>query len=165
MNNTKIFNTIIKKLKELYNNGEELSETEKKEELSEDKTKAIKILVAEDNIINQKLITKTLKQFGLEISIANDGLEALKMRKDNDYNLIFMDINMPNMTGVEATQEIIKWEQEYHKKHVPIIALTANAIKGDRERFMQEGMDEYTTKPLKKEEIISILNNFLGLTF
>jgi CheY-like chemotaxis protein len=72
---------------------------------------------------------------------------------------------MPIMTGLEATKAIIEWENKTNKQHVPIVALTANAIKGDRERFMQEGMDEYTTKPIKKEEIIQILNQFLDKEF
>lgn len=120
------------------------------------------VLVAEDNIINQKLIKRTLEDLGLSVSIANNGLEAFQKRKDGNFDIIFMDIQMPFLDGVEATQEILEWEMDYKKPHIPIIALTANALKGDRERFLSAGLDEYTTKPLVRNEIISILNIFLA---
>ena len=120
------------------------------------------VLVAEDNIINQKLIKRTLEDLGLTISIANNGLEAFQKRKDGNFDLIFMDIQMPFLDGVEATAEILEYEEDYNQPHVPILALTANALKGDRERFLAAGLDEYTTKPLVRSEIISLLNHFLG---
>lgn len=73
-----------------------------------------------------------------------------------------MDIQMPVLDGVEATQEILDFEEDFKQEHTPIIALTANALKGDRERFLEAGMDEYTTKPLVRSEIISLLNHFLS---
>ena len=121
-----------------------------------------KVLVAEDNIINQKLIKRTLEDLGLSVDIASNGLEAFQKRKDNNYDLIFMDIQMPFLDGIEATQEILEYEEVYNQPHVPIIALTANALKGDRERFLKAGLDEYTTKPLVREEIITLLNHFLA---
>ena len=123
---------------------------------------AASALVAEDNIINQKLIRRTLEDLGLEITIANNGLEAFEKRKNGSYDIIFMDIQMPVLDGIEATQEILDFEEDYNQHHTPIIALTANALKGDRERFLAAGMDEYTTKPLVRSEIISLLNNFLA---
>lgn len=119
-------------------------------------------LVAEDNVINQKLIRRTLEDLGLEITIANNGLEAFEKRKNGNFDIIFMDIQMPVLDGIEATQEILDFEEDYAQTHIPIIALTANALKGDRERFMSAGMDEYTTKPLVRSEIITLLNNFLS---
>ncbi|MDD5051901.1 MAG: ATP-binding protein [Sulfuricurvum sp.] len=119
-------------------------------------------LVAEDNVINQKLIRRTLEDLGLEITIANNGLEAFEKRKNGNYDIIFMDIQMPVLDGIEATQEILDFEEDYGQHHTPIIALTANALKGDRERFLAAGMDEYTTKPLVRSELISLLNNFLS---
>lgn len=119
-------------------------------------------MVAEDNIINQKLIRRTLEDLGLEITIANNGLEAFEKRKNGTFDIIFMDIQMPVLDGIEATQEILDFEEDYGQPHIPIIALTANALKGDRERFLAAGMDEYTTKPLVRSEIISLLNNFLA---
>jgi len=123
---------------------------------------AANVLVAEDNVINQKLIRRTLEDLGLTITVANNGLEAFEKRKNGEFDLIFMDIQMPVLDGMEATQEILDFEEDYDQHHVPIIALTANALKGDRERFMAVGMDEYTTKPLVRSDIISLLNNFLS---
>ena len=120
------------------------------------------VLVAEDNIINQKLIQRTLEDLGLTITIASNGLEAFQKRKDGNFDLVFMDIQMPFLDGMEATTEILEYEEEYNQKHIPILALTANALKGDRERFMKAGLDEYTTKPLVRTEIISLLNSFLA---
>ncbi|MDQ1244202.1 MAG: hypothetical protein QG565_542, partial [Campylobacterota bacterium] len=120
------------------------------------------VLVAEDNIINQKLIQRTLEDLGLTVTIANNGLDAFQKRKDGKFDLIFMDIQMPFLDGVEATAEILEWEHDYNQPHTPIVALTANALKGDREKFLAAGLDEYTTKPLVRTEIISVLNNFLA---
>ncbi|MFT5836312.1 MAG: signal transduction histidine kinase/CheY-like chemotaxis protein [Sulfurimonas sp.] len=120
------------------------------------------ILVAEDNIINQKLIKRTLEDLGLNVVVASNGLEAFQKRKDGNFDLIFMDIQMPFLDGVEATAEILEYEEDYNQVHIPILALTANALKGDREKFLQAGLDEYTTKPLVRSEIISLLNHFLA---
>ena len=122
----------------------------------------LKVLVAEDNPINQKLIKITLENMGIDIVLSNNGLEAFNkysIAPDN-YDLIFMDIQMPVMDGVEATHEILEFEEEEGIKHTPIVALTANALKGDRERFLSEGMDEYLTKPIKKDELIKIIKKF-----
>ncbi len=150
-------------------------ETHNAEDFSQTKTKTIqkrkydetsrfdaKALVAEDNLINQKLIKRTLEDIGFDVSLANNGLEAFEKRKNNQFDVIFMDIQMPVLDGVEATQEILEYEEDFNVEHTPIIALTANALKGDRERFMGAGMDEYTTKPLVRSEIISLLNHFIG---
>ena len=120
-----------------------------------------RVLVVEDNIINQKLVKNILEGLGLEVEIVNNGLEAFEKRRGNDYDLIFMDIQMPVMNGVEATHEILEYEEEEELPHIPIIALTANALKGDRERFLSEGMDEYISKPIEISELIYILNKFL----
>lgn len=120
------------------------------------------VLIAEDNIINQKLIKRTLEDIGLTITLASNGLEAFQKRKDGDFDLIFMDIQMPFLDGIESTKEILEYEEDYKQKHIPIIALTANALKGDREKFLASGLDEYTTKPLVRSEIITLLNNFLA---
>jgi len=119
------------------------------------------VLVAEDNEINQKLIRRTLEELGLTITIAHNGKIALEERIKNDYDAVFMDIAMPVMDGVESTHKMLEYEQENNLPHIPIIAVTANALKGDRERFMKEGLDEYVTKPIKKDSILSVLNMFL----
>ena len=121
----------------------------KKEETFED----LRILVAEDNPINQKLIRTTLEQFGAVVTLAANGQEAFELRKQNDYDLIFMDIQMPVMNGIEATKEILHYEQVNHLNHIPIIALTANALAGDRERYLEAGMDNYLPKPINIPEL------------
>ena len=121
-----------------------------------------KILVTEDNIINQKLVKRILELHGVNVDIANNGQEAFEKRKTGHYDLLFMDIQMPIMDGVEATHAILKHEEKESATHVPIIALTANALKGDRERYLSEGMDEYITKPIETSELIYILNKFLS---
>jgi len=120
----------------------------------------IHALVAEDNVINQKLITRVLKSFGLHITIASNGKEAFELRKQNDYDVIFMDIQMPVMGGIEATQEIIRFENLNHKKHIPIIALTANALQGDKEKYLQAGMDNYASKPIDLDHINTLLQEY-----
>ncbi|MDR2789955.1 MAG: response regulator [Campylobacteraceae bacterium] len=120
-----------------------------------------KILVAEDNEINQKLIKRALQDIGLTITIVQNGLLAVEKNKEEQFDMVFMDIAMPVMDGVEATHQIIKYEQATGKKHTPIVAVTANALKGDRERFMGEGLDEYVTKPIKKDAILRVLNMFI----
>jgi len=119
------------------------------------------VLVAEDNIINQKLIRHILEETGLTVDIANNGLEAFEKRRNNDFDLIFMDIQMPVMDGLEATSEILDYESDEEVKHVPIVALTANALKGDKERFLGAGMDEYISKPLETAELMAVLNKYL----
>jgi signal transduction histidine kinase/DNA-binding response OmpR family regulator len=161
LNTTKLIGAL-----ENYNNEEfkeQKAKRAKRKKFNAESSKfKAKVLVAEDNIINQKLIKRTLEDLGLSVDIASNGLEAFQKRKDGEYNLIFMDIQMPFLDGVEATKEILEYEEVYNKKHIPIIALTANALKGDRERFLNEGLDEYTTKPLVRAEIVTLLNRFLA---
>ena len=120
---------------------------------------SLKALIAEDNPINQKLLQTTLKSLGIESDLANNGLEAFNKYTINPdkYDVIFMDIQMPVMDGLEATQEILEFEQEEGIQHTPIIAVTANVLKGDRERFLGAGMDEYISKPISKDSLMKIL--------
>ena len=121
-----------------------------------------KVLLVEDNKANQMFMKVILNKMGLVFDIANDGLEAVNMFKINSYDTILMDENMPNMNGIEATRQILNIEKENNLNHTPIIALTANALKGDRERFLNAGMDEYLTKPLNKIKLTKTLNIFIG---
>jgi len=120
------------------------------------------ILVTEDNVINQKLIKRVLEVYGITVDIANNGLESFEKRRANKYDLIFMDIQMPVMDGIEATQEILEYEEDDEVPHVPIVALTANALKGDREKFLSQGMDDYIAKPIETSELLYVLNKFLA---
>ncbi|CAJ0641514.1 5911_t:CDS:2 [Entrophospora sp. SA101] len=109
----------------------------------------LNILVAEDNVVNQKLIVKILGKFGHKVEIAANGQLAVEAFKSKRYDLILMDIQMPIMGGFEATQKIRDYESQ-HGGHVPIIALAVHAMIGDREKCLDSGMDEYLTKPLSK---------------
>ncbi len=121
-----------------------------------------KALIAEDNAINQRLIQNIMHTMGLETDLTSNGQEALEKRKAGTYDIIFMDIQMPIMDGVEATHAILEYEQENNLPHIPIVALTANALKGDRERFLDEGLDEYVSKPIEMNELLYVLNKFLA---
>lgn len=126
-----------------------------------------RVLVAEDNFINQKLVKQMLIKYGIDVELANNGLEAFEKYKSSEegyYELIFMDIQMPVMDGIEATHEILNYEDEEGRKHTPIVALTANALKGDRERFIQEGLDDYIAKPIENNELLFILKKFLKIS-
>jgi signal transduction histidine kinase/ActR/RegA family two-component response regulator len=133
----------------------------KKETIKRNFDKNANILIAEDNNANQLFMSVIMKKLGLQYSFANDGLEAITMFKNGTYDLILMDENMPNMNGTEATQKILLLEEEKGLIHTPIIALTANAIKGDRERFLTAGMDEYLSKPVVLNDLIRLLTQFL----
>jgi len=118
-------------------------------------------LVVEDNPINQKMIQHTLKNMGITSDCANNGQEGVDMYMENSkYDVVFMDIQMPIMNGIEATKEIIKYEEAQNISHTPIIAVTANALKGDREKFMEEGLDEYVSKPINLDRFIEALEKF-----
>lgn len=119
--------------------------------------KNIHVLVAEDNVINQKLIMNVLIRQGIKVTIANNGKEAVKLRKKFDYDVIFMDIEMPIMGGIEATANILDYEINENKKHIPIVALTANALSGDKEKYINQGMDNYLSKPLELEALKVLL--------
>lgn len=112
---------------------------------------ALNILLVEDNIVNQKVAKKMLQRLGYEVVVANNGKEALTQLEKADYDLVFMDVQMPEMDGLEATQKI---RQQFKAARQPyIIAMTANVMPGDRESCLEAGMNDYLTKPLKLQKI------------
>jgi len=119
------------------------------------------ILVAEDNMVNQKLITTILEKYGITVVLAGNGEEALYMRKQNHYDMILMDIQMPVMNGVKATQEILDYERSSNINHIPIIALTANALAGDAQKYLKLGMDSYISKPINVAELMALIQRYL----
>ncbi len=121
-----------------------------------------KLLLVEDNKTNQMLMGAIFKKMGVDYDLAEDGLLAVEAYRNHSYNLILMDENMPNMSGSEAARQIRELEAVGGKPHTPIVALTANAMKGDRERFLNAGMDDYLSKPLKIPELNRILKKFLN---
>ena len=119
------------------------------------------ILVAEDNLVNQRLLTRLLEKRGHQINTAGNGWEALEARKKQNYDLIFMDVQMPEMDGMEATGRI-REEEKISGRHVVIVALTAHAMKGDRELCLAAGMDDYVTKPIQSPDLDAILLKYSG---
>ncbi|NRB20516.1 MAG: response regulator [Rhodobacteraceae bacterium] len=123
-----------------------------------DLTKApLKILIADDNKTNRLVVQKMLKTTGTEVIFAQDGSEAVQQFINHIPGLVFMDISMPKLTGIEATKEIRSFEAENGMNACPIIALTAHAMKGDREKFLEQGMDGYISKPVRKDELIELV--------
>ncbi len=121
------------------------------------------ILVAEDNRINQLYITELLKHLGCTSDLVVNGEEAVAAVQKHCYNLVLMDCQMPEMDGFTAAREIRKLEDSGQLAgRLPIVALTANALKGDREQCLQAGMDEYLSKPIETEKIRIVLQNFIG---
>ncbi|MDD2816993.1 MAG: PAS domain S-box protein [Thiotrichaceae bacterium] len=122
-----------------------------------------KILLAEDNLINQEVARDMLQQLGCEIHIVPNGKAALRAHHERQYDLIFMDCHMPEMDGFTATQQIRKIEaSQSAQPHITIVALTANAMQGDRERCLLAGMDDYVSKPFTHESLQRILQRWLS---
>ncbi len=121
----------------------------------------LNILVAEDNPINQHVIVALLKKFEVFYTIANNGREAVEWACKERFDLIFMDIMMPMMDGLEATQQIRDYERQQQLQPVPIIALTAKAMKGDREDYLQQGMDGYVAKPINSKLLFEEMERLL----
>lgn len=138
-------------------------ETTKKQELvSHAQTYKGHILVAEDNKTNQMLITLLLDDYGLTYTVVKDGFEAVEAFKTSDFGLVLMDENMPNMTGVQAVEKIREYEHENQKPSTPIVALSANVMKKDRDRFRNVGMDDFLAKPIDTEELERVLSRYLS---
>jgi PAS domain S-box-containing protein len=116
----------------------------------------VRILLAEDNIVNQKVAVRILGKMGYRVDTAADGKEALDILKRIPYDLILMDVQMPTMDGLQATG-IIRQKEKVTGDHIPIIAMTAHAMKGDRERCIEAGMDDYLTKPINVEEVRRVI--------
>lgn len=118
-----------------------------------------KVLVVEDNLVNQKLTCSILKKIGLKYDVANDGAEALALWQNNSFDLILMDCQMPVMDGYIATEEIRRQETS---GHTPIVALTANAMENDDIRCLNSGMDDFLSKPFVINDLAIILQKWLG---
>ena len=118
----------------------------------------LSILLAEDNRVNQRVATSVLKRLGYQAEIVDNGAKVLEELQQRNYDLILMDIHMPEMDGVEATVAIRKEAERYGSPY--IIALTANALTGDRERFLNAGMDDYVSKPFKIQDLKTALQKY-----
>jgi len=117
-------------------------------------------LVAEDNPINQKLIVNLLQKFSMDVTVAGNGKEAVEKVQNEHFDIIFMDIQMPVLGGLEATEQIKTYQEQHGLSHTPIIALTANALAGDKERYLKAGMDGYLAKPIIVDKLSEILSRY-----
>jgi CheY-like chemotaxis protein len=132
---------------------------ESKKEKAIDSTMAekhpLRVLLVEDNMINQKVASKILSRLGYQSDIASNGFEAIEALERQTYDVVFMDIQMPEMDGNEATKRI---RERWDKDRQPyIIAMTAHALEGDREKYIAHGMDDYVSKPIKVDSLIAAL--------
>ena len=118
------------------------------------------ILVVEDNQINQNLIRTVLQNLKLNVTLAENGQIAVDLRRKHEFDLILMDIQMPILGGIDATKAILELEKQEGLNHIPIVALTANALQGDREKYLAAGMDDYMSKPIKIEQIRHMINKY-----
>jgi CheY-like chemotaxis protein len=127
--------------------------------LIRDAKRRLNILLAEDNLINQRLAVRLLEKRGHKVTAVNNGCEVMEAIKREAFDLVLMDVQMPEMDGLEASRKIREREAKTGG-HLPIIALTAHAMKGDREMCLEAGMDDYVAKPLKPEELFSAIERF-----
>ena len=144
--------------------GEEFEERKMitRHSITEDQKKRVRILLAEDNIVNQKVALRILERMGYRADAVANGKEAVRALEDIPYDLVLMDVQMPEMDGFEATG-IIRDENSAVKNHlIPVIAMTAFAMKGDREKCLEAGMNEYVAKPVKPDQLAEVINRFIS---
>ena len=120
----------------------------------------LQILLAEDNLVNQKVAVRTLEKMGHHVTVANNGSEAVDKLKDSEADLVLMDIQMPEMDGYEATRKIRNSMSRMLNANIPIIALTAHTMRGDREKCIAAGMNDYLSKPINKKELNRVLDTY-----
>src|SRR5579871_3890895 len=119
--------------------------------------RALRVLLAEDNPVNQTLAVRVLERLGHRVQVANNGREAIERAEAEQFDLILMDVQMPEMDGLEATSAI-RAAEAGTGKHVPIVAMTAHAMKGDREKCLGAGMDGYLAKPIRIDDLKQVIS-------
>lgn len=122
---------------------------------------SLRILLVEDNNINQRLALRVLDKLGHKTTLAQHGQEACDLVQNADFDLILMDIQMPVMDGIAATRHIREWSVQNNKAHQRIVAMTAQALPGERERLAAEGLDGYVSKPFMMEELVDEIDMVL----
>lgn len=155
---------LLDKILVVLNANEVLSTVEQTKEEPESmlpRGRTLKILVAEDNVINQKVALGTLEKLGHTVVLAADGRKAVSLWESERFDLIFMDMQMPEMDGFEATA-FIRDREKTTGQHIPIVAMTAHAMKGDRERCLKAGMDDYIPKPIQTRELQDVVLSVMG---
>jgi two-component system sensor histidine kinase/response regulator len=130
----------------------------------DDASRTLHLLLAEDNLVNQKFAVRAIEKAGHSVVIANNGQEAVEIWQRETFDVVLMDMQMPEMDGYEATSTIRKLEREQMANtHTPIIAMTANAMKGDKERCLEAGMDGYVSKPVKRKLLFTEIERVLEI--
>ena len=128
--------------------------------VNEQQKDKLNILLAEDNPVNTKVAITLLEKVGHSVEHAENGQQAIEKMKRHDYHIVFMDVQMPTMDGLEATRRIRLWEAG--KEHTPIIAMTAHALNGDRQRCLEAGMDDYVAKPIRAMQLFEAIEGVVG---
>jgi CheY-like chemotaxis protein len=121
-----------------------------------------RVLVVEDNAVNQKVAQGLLKKFGVQVDLAANGEEAINSLENLPFDLVFMDCQMPIMDGYEATQKIRHSESKVRNREIPIIAMTANSMEGDREKCLAVGMNDFISKPVNPNKVQEALKRWLS---
>ncbi|MCP4675580.1 MAG: response regulator [Deltaproteobacteria bacterium] len=129
--------------------------------INESKHAAVRILLAEDNEINQMVAVGVLEDCGFRVDVASDGMEALEALEKVPYNVVLMDCQMPNMDGYTATERIRNLDSKFNNHNVPVIAMTANAMLGDREKCQAAGMNDYISKPFEQTELVGVVERWI----
>jgi CheY-like chemotaxis protein len=125
-------------------------------------TAGIRLLLAEDNAVNQMVARKMLERDGFEVDVANDGAATLRALDTRRYDAVLIDLQMPDMDGFAATRRIREGSWAMNASDIPVIALTAHAMRGDRETCLAAGMNDYVTKPIKSEELNAAIQRQLS---
>ena len=155
---SELFDTIVKSLGITAVEDEPASE---RLTPTEEPLPPLRVLLAEDSLFNQRLAIGVLERHGHQVVVANNGREAVQAVQQDRFDIVLMDVQMSEMDGLEATAAIRQWEGEVGG-HIPIVAMTAHAMKGDRELCMDAGMDGYVPKPVRSKELFSVMRQLLG---
>lgn len=124
-------------------------------------SRSLKILLAEDNTINQKVAVYNLEAWGHQVEVADNGDIAFQKYQEKEYDMILMDIQMSVLDGLKATKKIRKYEKAKHLKPIHIVAMTANALKGDDQICFDAGMNDYISKPFKRQDFENTINKMI----
>jgi two-component system sensor histidine kinase/response regulator len=124
---------------------------------------SLRILLAEDNVVNQRLTERLLQKQGHRVVVVGNGREAVNALEDENWDIVLMDVQMPELDGFQATA-VIREKERASGLHIPIVAMTAHAMKGDKERCLAAGMDGYISKPIRAESLINVIEAIVSET-
>ena len=122
----------------------------------------LRVLLAEDNVVNQKVVTRILERWGVQVTVVGDGAAAVDAAREDGWDLVLMDVRMPRLDGLQAAEEIRSHEAAQGRQRLPIVAMTANALSGDRERCNEAGMDGFVAKPIRPADLYAELSRWAG---